>query len=255
MCLILFSWKQHPDYKLILAANRDEFYKRPTAPANFWEDNPNILAGRDLQGHGTWIGVNAHGKIAALTNYRDPKNIDPNAISRGELTVNYLKEKISPQEYLDTLKETAGNYNGFNLIVGDHEELLHYNNVNHHIERLSPGTYGLSNGFFQENWPKLKTGREALAAQVQNNTTDEYTLLNVLSNKTIAPDSDLPKTGVPLEWERALSPLFIETEEYGTRCSTLIYIDYEHRLKFVEKTYAVGEQTEGLKSFDLNILD
>ncbi|MEQ9285865.1 MAG: NRDE family protein [Cyclobacteriaceae bacterium] len=251
MCLILFSWKTHPKYKLVLAANRDEFYDRPTATADYWEDHPGILAGKDLHAGGTWIGLGKSGRIAAITNYRDPQNIDPKAISRGNLTLNYLKSSDSPESYLRKVKASGVHYNGFNLLVGDADSMFYYNNVNHQITELQPGTYGLSNGFFQENWPKLKKGRDALKNLLKEKEIPEQKLIEILTDKEMAEDRLLPKTGIPLDWERALSPLFITTEKYGTRCSTLIFIDAEGNGRFVEKTYERGtSKEETLKEFN-----
>lgn len=248
MCLILFSWKTHPKYKLVLAANRDEFYDRPTAVATQWDDHPEVVAGRDLQAGGTWIGANKSGKrIAGITNYRDPQNIDPNAHSRGELTTNYLLSKETPLAYLLGIKNSIIQYNGFNLLVGDSKHMFYYNNVNHEITELQPGTYGLSNGFFEENWPKLTKGRDTLEGLVKDDKLDNHALFDILKDTDVADDSLLPKTGIPLEWERALSPLFIATEKYGTRCSTLIHLDYQGHGKLTEKTYLVqGIQEEGI---------
>lgn len=253
MCLILFSWKQHKDFQLVLAANRDEFYERPTSKAAFWEEKPDILAGRDLVAGGTWIGVTKNGRIAALTNYRDPENIDKNAASRGALTTDFLDGDESPEAYLNNIKNSDVKYNGFNLIVGVGEQLLHYNNVNHEIKEVQPGTYGVSNGFFQENWPKLKSGRTALEGKVKEEAIQPQDLLEILGNRSIASDQDLPKTGVSLEWERALSSLFIETEGYGTRCSTLIYQGYDGQFEFIEKTYAVANQKEATESYSFKV--
>lgn len=253
MCLILFSWQQHPKYKLVLAANRDEFYQRPTLAAGFWPDDKQLMAGRDLTAGGTWIGMHRSGKFAALTNYRDPHNIDPAAISRGELTTNYLKNEMDPLSYLELLKRSEKKYNGFNLMVGDTDHLHYYNNVNHEIESLTTGSFGLSNGFFQENWPKLKKGRDLLEAKVTENDIEPDTLFDILEDRQRAEDQELPKTGIPIDWERALSSLFIETEEYGTRCSTLIYLDYDNNVRFIEKTHDVGGQTASLNEYEFKL--
>ena len=250
MCLILFSWKTHPNYKLILAANRDEFYKRPTQQANYWKDHPELLAGKDLQAGGTWIGMSKSGRIAALTNYRDPQNIDVHAASRGELTTNFLTSGDEPELYLRKIKNSNIHYNGFNLMVGDGNSLFHYNNVNHDISEVAPGTYGLSNGFFQENWPKTKNGRNALEKVIQKEQFSNQDLLDILGNTKKAEDVDLPKTGIPVDWERALSPLFINADGYGTRCSTIIKVDYNNKKEFLEKTYAVGGQSESIVQYD-----
>ncbi|MEQ6117929.1 NRDE family protein [Reichenbachiella sp. MALMAid0571] len=254
MCLILFSWKTHPKYNLVLAANRDEFYERPTAKAAYWKDHPNILAGKDLQAGGTWIGIGKYGRIAAITNYRDPQNIDSKARSRGQLTVNYLLSKDAPEAYLRKVKNSGIHYNGFNLLVGDSDNMFYYNNVNHQITELKPGNYGLSNGFFQQNWPKLKKGRNALIKAISEDDVSENRLFEILTDTEIADDTSLPKTGIPLEWERALSPLFIKTEKYGTRCSTLIYTEQNGDGVFIEKTYAVGSvQEENLERIEFSV--
>ncbi len=251
MCLILFSYKIHPKYKLVLAANRDEFYDRATTQAGFWTDAPNVLAGRDNKAGGTWIGVTKSGRLAALTNYRDPQNIDPNAASRGALTSDFLTGTDTPKQYLQKLKDSGVHYNGYNLMLGDSDSLFHYNNVNHEIKEVTAGTYGLSNGFFEENWPKLKRGREALDSLIENQSFTPNDLLEILNNRQVAKDTDLPNTGIPLDWERSLSPLFIEREGYGTRCSTLILTDYHGKTTFTEKTYAVGGQKESIANFEL----
>lgn len=234
-----------------MAANRDEFYDRPTAQAAFWEDHPDLLAGRDLKAGGTWIGVTKSGRIAALTNYRDPQNIDNNARSRGQLTTDFLTGSDSPEQYLRKIKNSGIHYNGFNLMVGDQEQLFHYNNVNHLIKEIEPGTYGLSNGFFQEGWPKIKKGKNALESAITKEDVNSNDLLSILSDKQIASDKDLPKTGISLDWERALSPLFIQTETYGTRCSTIIFTEHDRKIQFLEKTYAVSDQNESTNTFVL----
>jgi uncharacterized protein with NRDE domain len=237
MCLILFSWKNHAKYKLVLAANRDEFYDRPTAAAHYWNEHPGILAGKDLQAGGTWMGWEKSGRLAAVTNYRDPQSLDPKARSRGQLTLNYLLSADQPEKYLRKIKASGVHYNGFNLLVSDRDSMFYYNNVNHQITEVTPGTYGLSNGFFQENWPKLKKGRDALQQVIDSDDIREEPLLDLLTDSQVANDELLPKTGVPLEWERALSPLFIQTEKYGTRCSTVILVEHSGHGVFVEKTY------------------
>ncbi|MFY0650531.1 MAG: NRDE family protein [Cyclobacteriaceae bacterium] len=245
MCLILFSWKFHPKYKLVLAANRDEFYARPTAKADYWIENKNMIAGTDLQAGGTWIGITKTGRLAAITNYRDPKNLDANATSRGKLTTDFLNSLEKPEDYLERVQVEGNHFNGYNLLVGDSEDLFYFNNVNNEIKKVESGVFGLSNGFFQENWPKLEKGRNALQKIVNKETIEREDLFTILSDNQIAPDDELPKTGIPFEWERALSPLFIKTEEYGTRCSTLIFMDYQNGGTFEEKTYQVdGWQQE-----------
>ena len=251
MCLILFSWKTHAKFPLVLAANRDEFYDRPTAVAGFWEENPEVLAGRDLQAGGTWLGVTRSGRFAAITNYRDPQNIDAKAHSRGELTSNFLLSNEAPEAYLHKIKNSNIHYNGFNLLVGDSSCLFYFNNVNHQILELTPGTYGLSNGFLQDNWPKVKKGREQLKNLINQDDLVASRYIDILTDDQQAADALLPSTGVSMEWERALSPLFIDSNSYGTRCSTVLFREENGHGTFVEKTYAIGgTQEEGLVEYN-----
>ncbi|MBX9974356.1 NRDE family protein [Cytobacillus firmus] len=223
MCLILFAYKVHPVYKLIVAANRDEFYKRPTAPAHFWEDHPAILAGRDLSKMGTWMGVTKNGQFAALTNYRNPNEVTDGKRSRGDLVADFLKGSASPADFMEIASEHRSCYPGYNLLAGNLEELFYYSNVEDRIEQLEPGVYGVSNHVLNTGWPKVEKGKEGLSKLIDhasgNFTEDLFTLLQ---NADPAPDDMLPKTGVSLEWERILSPLFIKSEGYGTRSSTVM---------------------------------
>ncbi|UXP33989.1 NRDE family protein [Reichenbachiella agarivorans] len=241
MCTILFSWKNHPDYNLILASNRDEFYRRPTTPAHYWEDQPDILAGKDLIGGGTWMGVSKNGRFAALTNFRDIEGIDSDAPSRGKLTTDFLTSHISPKEYLTQIQYSKIPYNPFNLLVGDMNELYYYSNVSQEIIAIAPGIYGLSNGLFDESWPKVQKGKLTLSQLITNRVDQPETFLDFLQNKELAADADLPHTGVPYGMEKGLSALFIELPGYGTRCSTII-LRKEKELHFLEKTYPLEEQ-------------
>lgn len=243
MCLILFAWKMHPKQKLVLAANRDEFYKRPTEAASFWKENDQLIGGKDLVGGGTWMGMTKQGRFAALTNYRDPDNIDPHAPSRGQLTKDFLESDISPLEYLTQLKETKTPYNGFNLLVGDGASLWYYNNVNYEIQALQPGIYGLSNALLNSPWPKVTWGKNALEKAITPTPIDTDQLTEIVKNSTLAKDETLPSTGVSLEWERLLSPLFISSETYGTRCSTII-LQSDEQVSFKEITHAHQGQSK-----------
>ncbi|NJM10791.1 MAG: NRDE family protein [Synechococcaceae cyanobacterium SM1_2_3] len=245
MCLILIAYRCHPRYPLLVAANRDEFYDRPAAPLGFWHDLPQILAGRDLQKGGTWMGVTQNGRFAALTNYREPSRVMPDAPSRGCLVSDYLCSVESARVYLDRLAWTAEIYNGFNLLLGDAGQLYYYSNRGGGQRVLTPGIYGLSNHLLDTPWPKLERGRRALGQLLDRQvalTPDD--LLDVLTNCTPAPDEDLPDTGVSLEWERWLSPIFIDAPGYGTRCSTALLLDASGRAQMVETTWATGRQRE-----------
>jgi len=237
MCLIFLSFQHHPTYKLIVAGNRDEFYNRKTAAANFWEDHPDILAGRDLEASGTWMGVTKTGNISMLTNYRDPKNIDPKAPSRGQLVSDFLKEKVSPEAYLQQLERNGKTYNGFNLIVGSGEELWYYSNYKKGVEKLSGGFYGISNHLLDTPWPKVLRGKQKMEHALGRTAIDPDELFEILYDDQRAIDDQLPDTGLTLEKERALSSMFIKTDNYGSRCSTVILIDKTNNVLFSERNY------------------
>lgn len=253
MCLILFSWKQHPEYQLVLAANRDEFYDRPTAPAGFWEDHTDVLAGRDLKAGGTWIGVTRTGRFAALTNYRDPSNIRENAPSRGQLPVDFLLSESSPEEYLKAVAQNGVAYNGFNLLVGDLNNLYYYSNYEGEVRELEPGTYGLSNHLIDSPWPKVLKGREMLHERVSAENFHPETLFQLLDQKEVFPDEELPSTGVSLDWERALSALHIVTEKYGTVSSTVILTSESGRVLFTERVFPTLYRQASDKMFEFTV--
>lgn len=242
MCLINFQFHAHPSYKLIVVANRDEFYDRKTEAAHFWKDAPNLLAGRDLVGLGTWLGITKEGKFAALTNYRNPLEISTGKTSRGEIVQNFLNGNLSAEEYLQSLDRDKDRYNGFNVILGNAEKLYYYNNIEGEIVKIVPGTHGLSNKFLNTAWPKVVKGKESLKAySLSKKELDIEELFAVVTDVEMAKDEDLPNTGVGLELERNLSPLFIKMANYGTRCSTVILVDNNNNVTFAERTYMNGE--------------
>lgn len=250
MCLINFQLHEHPNYKLVVAANRDEFYKRPTAIANFWEDEPTILAGRDLEQMGTWLGITKEGRFAALTNYRAPDHMKAsNKLSRGEIVKNYLAGNDTPINFLERLKENKDAYVGFNVIIGNAEEMFYYNNIENKVTKLKQGkTYGLSNHFLNTPWPKVIKGRENLRKYMSNNDQiNENELFDLLLDAEEAGDEKLPNTGIGIDLERKLSPLFIQLPDYGTRCSTVLTIDKDNHVKFIERTYENGHLKEEKK--------
>ena len=237
MCLIFFSLKQHPKYKLIIAANRDEFYNRKTEAAHFWKDHPQILGGRDLEACGTWMAVNKSGRISLLTNYRDPQNINPNAPSRGQLVSDFLLTKDDSQTYLDTIEKKGKLYNGFNLLVGDMDNLWYYSNYRDGVSEVPPGYSGLSNHLLETPWPKVIRGKEKLKPVIDKPKIDPEEVFQVLYDDHRAADELLPNTGLSLERERALSSMFIKTENYGSRCSTVVLVDYNNHILFSERVY------------------
>lgn len=237
MCLILFAYKMHPSYRLILAANRDEFYDRPSSPVDFWADAPQVLAGRDLKEGGTWLGVTREGKFAAITNYRDPASFKTGAPSRGELVGNYLTGAHGAASYLENIFQQAQQYNGFNLICGDNEDIFVYSNRGDR-QRLKAGIYGLSNRLLDIPWPKVARGKRALAAAIQEKGAAlEAALFVILADRKTAPDQKLPSTGIGLEREKLLSSIFIQSPSYGTRSSTILLLGKNRRLKLVEKVF------------------
>ena len=237
MCLIFISVDAHPKYKLVVAANRDEFYKRKTTPAGFWSNYPDLVAGRDLEAGGTWMGATKAGKISMVTNFRDPANIDPQAPSRGHLVADFLSNGQAPLEYLKEISLKAGQYNGFNLVAGWGDELLYFSNYQNKILKLDPGLYGLSNHLLDTAWPKVARGKEKMKSLLEEKEIDRTALFNLLSDTRIAPDDQLPATGISIERERALSAMFIKTPDYGSRCSTLILQDREGNMEFVERVF------------------
>jgi uncharacterized protein with NRDE domain len=248
MCLILFHLHEHPNYKLILAANRDEAYNRPTAPASFWKDYPNILAGRDLEQMGTWLGVSKSGRVAGLTNYRDPAHMKPGKHSRGEIVTNYLAGGETADSFLQTLSSRKANYVGFNVLLGSPDELFYYNNINDTVTKLEPGTHGLSNHFLNTPWPKVETGKQRLQSYVKDTDyVDPNALFSILADTEEAPEESLPDTGIGLTLEKKLSSLFINLPEYGTRCSTVLTIDRHDNVLFMERTYKAGEFIDEVK--------
>jgi uncharacterized protein with NRDE domain len=238
MCLILFSYQTHPAYRLILAANRDEFYDRPTAPLAYWTDHPSVLAGRDLKASGTWLGVSRSGRIAAITNYRDPAALKPDAPSRGALIRDYLVANSSPQQYLEEIGKMGRRYNGFNLIAGDASGLFYTSNRASGVLKLKPGIYGISNHLIDTAWPKVQRGKDLLINQFSGREKiDIKKIMEILTDRSQPADAKLPDTGVGLEWERMLSPMFIISPEYGTRSSSVVLYDQSGQITFWERTF------------------
>lgn len=243
MCLLFFSYRTTPGYRLVVAANRDEFLARPTAPLSFLNPAGTFLAGVDLQGGGTWLGITAGQKFAAITNYRDPAANRPEAPTRGRILMDYLTGDSSAEKFLQLLTMSNARYNGFNLILGDAEELFYYSNKNGATQKLAPGFYGLSNHLLDSPWPKVVRGKELLRPyMVETAQIDPLQLLTILEDHQHPPDDGLPETGVGLDWERLLSPIFIDSPAYGTRSSAVITVTEAGAISFTEKTL---HRTEG----------
>ncbi len=239
MCLILLAYRHHPRYRLILAANRDEFYGRPTQALAFWPDHPDLAAGRDLKQMGTWLGITRQGRVAAITNYREIGVQRVDAPSRGHLVADFLAGRVPTPQYLQQLSHNGHLYNGYNLVIGDIQGLYYYSNRGAPASLIQPGIHGLSNRLLNTDWPKVRHGKARLAALLTENEDDidRQQFMELLQNQSIAPDDQLPDTGVGREWERILAPIFIASPTYGTRASSLMTIDYRGSVQFTEITW------------------
>lgn len=233
MCLMVMAYRCHPRYPLILASNRDEFLARPTLPAHAWSDGSGIIAGRDREAGGTWLGITRAGRFALLTNHRDPLHPRPKTRSRGLLVTDALRDlRIDP----------GAGYEGFNLVHGTFDGLRYLNNINSADRPITPGIHTLSNALLDTPWPKTNRARSLFEQAIDHDVIDTDALFNLLKDDQRASDQELPKTGVPLEWERALSPIFISMPAYGTRCSTVITMDDNGAVRFEERVHATGDQ-------------
>lgn len=233
MCLIVVGWQVHPDYPLIVAANRDEFHARPTTAAAYWPDTPNIFGGRDLQAGGTWLGATRDGRFAAVTNVREP-GVATGKHSRGALTAGFLRSTQSANDFSNNL--LVEDYSGFNLLLADQESLVYVTNRDAQSKILAPGIYGLSNHRLDTPWPKLLKARERFTAALAH-LPDEQRFFDLLADQAIVPDDRLPNTGVALHWERLLSAVFVQSTDYGTRASTLLLRDQAGRVTLHEKSF------------------
>lgn len=251
MCLAVIALGVHPRYPVVVAANRDEFHARPTARASWWDEG--WLAGRDLEAGGTWLGVTRAGRIALLTNVRDPARHNPNAPSRGTLVTRVLADPATPAEALTAAIADASEHNGFNLVVADGAHAHWGWNRGGAPRALESGIHGLSNASLDAPWPKVLRTKAAIAAWCESGDDDPSALVAVLADRTLAPDEALPSTGVTLEWERLLSAPFIVSERYGTRSSTIVTLDRDGHTRFVERSFdATGEPTgDVVETFEL----
>ncbi len=243
MCVVGFQWHPGSQEPLLLLGNRDEYYDRPTAPLAWWEGG-RILAGRDLQAGGTWLGVTRTGRVAVLTNFRDPALVRPEGPSRGQLPVRFLESDASSAAFLEGLRPEAASYSPFNLLLFDGKDLVGYESRGDRVVRFEPGIHAVSNGAFDEPWPKVERLKEQLAQAWK----DLGVLLGVLQDDRPFPDACLPHTGIYLDWERALSPLFIHTPTYGTRAATILRLG-PGEVTVLERTFT-AEGREGERRFE-----
>jgi uncharacterized protein with NRDE domain len=244
MCLILIAWRTHPDYPLVVAANRDEFYARPTAPAGPWAEDPRILGGRDLQAGGSWLGLRSDGRFAAVTNVREP-GVPKGPRSRGDLVREFLLGDAPARDYAPAIP--GASYSGFNLLVSDGAALWYRSNRDGQARELPPGIYGLSNHLLDTPWPKLVAAKAGFQKAMGALPAVEG-LFEVLANRELVPDPELPATGLSLEWERMLSAVFVASETYGTRASTVAVLGRDGVLTFGELAFGPNGAALGLRS-------
>ncbi|MGF6110935.1 NRDE family protein [Pseudomonas frederiksbergensis] len=234
MCLIVFAWRPGHAQPLIVAANRDEFYARPTQPLAQWAHAPHVHAGRDLEAGGTWLGIGANGRFAALTNIRDPRQ-PASRTSRGELVAGFLSGEMSIDDYLSDVVARSAEYAGFNLLIGNTNELWHFNARDSEAVMLAPGVYGLSNAGLDTPWPKVLKAKAALSELLDD--PQPAALLAILADSAAAPLTDLPDTGVGLATETLLSSVFIASPTYGTRASTALIVSADGSRVMVERSF------------------
>lgn len=256
MCLLVIAWKHHPRYRLIVAANRDEFHDRPAAPLNWWQDDARILAPRDLKASGTWLGVARSGRFGMVTNFRDLQAPAEYSPSRGSLVPRFLTGATSPKEFLDDLRGAAPRYSGFNLLVGGPRALYYYSNRGAAApQSLPPGIYGVANHLLDTPWPKLTRTKQRLLDLLKQPEVTANALFGMLADRTRTDDAHLPRTGLPLEWERAVSAPFIVNERYGTRSSSVLLVERTGRTMLHERRFdAEGTQT-GVTRFEFKSAD
>jgi uncharacterized protein with NRDE domain len=236
MCLLVLAWDAHPRYRLLVAANRDEFHRRPTAAAAPWPEHPGLVAGRDLEAGGTWLGITSGDRFAALTNFREPGRHRADAPSRGELVTAFLTASDPPREYLARLALDADRYNGFSLVAGDSSDLWYLSNRGPGPLPLDAGVHGLSNHLLDTPWPKVVRSRQRFAALIERDEVDAEQLLALLSDREAPQDDELPDTGVGLELERLLAPPCVVSPGYGTRSSTALLVGRDGTTLLLERT-------------------
>ncbi len=244
MCLVLFAYDPQSAHPLVVAANRDEFYARPAESAHFWDDAPDILAGRDLSAGGTWLGVSRTGRFATVTNFAEEGPSEA-PLSRGRLPERFLAGSDDAHHFAHHLH--GSRYRGFNLLLWDGRTLAYTSNRGH-SQDLEPGVYGLANAELGATWPKVLRGREALRRAIEAGANPD-TLLELLADRQVPPDEDLPRRGRPLELERRVAPCFIAGEDYGTRASTAVVFERRAggalRVRFAEQAYGPGGDPGG----------
>lgn len=255
MCLILFAFQESSEFPLVVAGNRDEAYRRPSASAAFWPDHPQVYGGRDLEMGGAWMGLTLSGRFAAVTNYRDgaPKGVAPR--SRGDLVGGYLTSTQAAQPYLQTVAARKSQYAGFSALAGDLNALWYLSNYGEGVETVAPGVHGLSNHLLDTPWPKVSNGKRELAALLHGGCLSAEKLFDMLADRSIAPPEALPDTGVGVRREKQLGPKFIAVDDhYGTRASTVIIVRRDGEVTYAERSFGGRGKFRGevTRRFKLN---
>lgn len=250
MCLVVFAWESHPDYQLILAANRDEFHGRPSQEAHWWPDRPNILAGRDLQAGGTWLAAARSGRFATVTNYREQERPRAGLRSRGEIVTNFVSTDVDAMTFVSSL--AGDQYAGVSVLAADRAHICYTSNRGDAATSLPPGVYGLSNASLDTPWSKLTRTKEALTALIESDNVNTTRLLRLLGDKTPAASGEVDDSELPFKLARALSAPFIVSDTYGTRCSTILLITNKGRIDFCERRFDPGGARSGESNFSFN---
>jgi uncharacterized protein with NRDE domain len=255
VCLLVLAWGAHPRYRLVVAANRDEYHERPAAPLAKWTEPPGILAGRDLRAAGTWLGIDRARRFGVVTNFRELQQPQPAAPSRGGLIPQYLAGGEGAQQFFARLETAAGEYSGFNLLLADAGSLWYGSNRALPFAReLPPGVYGLSNELLDTPWPKLLRVKARFQEWLAQAAATPEGLLALLADRTPSADGDasLPTGGLPREWERILSAPFVVHPVYGTRCSTVVLLEPGGALHLAERRFDSAGEPSGESEFRLN---
>lgn len=255
MCTIIFAHNAHPKYPFILLGNRDEFKSRPSSPAHFHGSTVDILSGIDLKDGGIWTGISKKGKISFITNYRDFSLIkDTGVKSRGHLGLDYLSGRLSPSDYLKVLEDNRDLYNPYNLIIGDIHSLYYYSNISGDHMKLKEGVHGLSNAFLNSGWYKTEKAKNRLSTILIDNheRITHEDLFKILDDREVPSDDLLPSTGLPLDKERLLSSIFVDSHKYGTVFQTVILVDSDYKVSFYEKCLNSNQIWE-FRSFEFKI--
>ena len=256
MCLVLIAYRVHPAYPLVIAANRDEYFQRPTRAAGFWDDHPGVLAGRDLEKGGTWLGIDIRGRVAAVTNYREPPQRRPGTgdLSRGFLVRDYLTGTGAVRDYLGLVARNLHRYDGFNLFAGDQRSLFFLSTYLKEPAAFAPGVHGISNGALDYPWPKVLLGKSLFEEILRiPDVLAEEKLFELLADRSVPDIAPMPESGLDPDTERLIAPVFVHGGNYGTRSSTVLTCSMEGRVRFIEKSFDKDAGETGTVTFEFTL--